>query len=198
MCMKEWFSRAQIMHCFGCHCAAYLSQVLLFMHVERMSSNQCPFFTVWKKKKHLGLTHTMTNRDKRAHINIHCLVPEQLRLLNDSDNKNSMSCLCYGERSNGSSGLRDMGIISFVLDCHRRDLRLTSGHWSLLTAQGHEHYHYANYNQSMQETVQKQEPHNHTSRIGLASRCHEPAAISSQSPLNCTAARHNQADLHHT
>lgn len=87
-----------------------------------------------EKKKHLGLTHTMTNRDKRAHINIHCLVPEQLRLLNDSDNKNSMSCLCYGERSNGSSGLRDMGIISFVLDCHRRDLRLTSGHWSLLTA----------------------------------------------------------------
>lgn len=50
-------------------------------------------------KNTLGfLTRTMTNRDKRAYIDIHCLVLEQSGLLNDSDSKNSMSHLCSRER----------------------------------------------------------------------------------------------------
>lgn len=148
------------------------------------------FLSQQKTKNPLGLTHTMTNRDKRPHINIHCLVPAQSRLLNDSDNKNSMSCLCYGQR-NIPSGLRDVDVISFELDCCEWDLLLTRGH-------SREHSDDANCNHSTERVKKKDgSPHNHTSRICLASRCHEQAAISSQSPSNCTAARQNEADLHH-
>lgn len=83
----------------------------LLLFIKRLAVHACgedvlkpmSFLSQLNKKKtctHSSLTHTMTNRDKRAHINIHCLVPERSRLLNDSDNKNSMSCLCYGKRSN--------------------------------------------------------------------------------------------------
>lgn len=126
MCTKAWFSRAQITHCLSCH---YTRCAVLIYQTSRCSRmwRGCPptdvlFFTSSQKNTHLGLTHATTNRDKRAHINIRCLVPEQLRLLNDSDNKSSMSCLCYGKRSNIPTGLRDMGVISFVHDCSGRDL----------------------------------------------------------------------------
>lgn len=42
------------------------------------------------------MTHTATNRDKPARINIYCPAPEQLRLLNGRDNKCYMSCKCLG------------------------------------------------------------------------------------------------------
>lgn len=90
-------------------CCSYLSNVLLFTHVERMSSNQCPF--LYRLKCTLGF-------DKWAGIDIYCLVPEHSRLQNDSNNKNSMLWLCYGKRSNIPSSWCDMVIISFVHNCH--------------------------------------------------------------------------------
>lgn len=114
---------------------SYLSNASLFKHVERTSSNKCPFFH--RLKTLLGLTRSMTNRDKRPHINIHRFVPEQSRLLNDSDNKNSMSCLCYEKEAYHyfRSTVRDMDIMGFVLDCHGEEIcfwqEITGSFWQL-------------------------------------------------------------------
>lgn len=125
MCMKARFSRAsnvlsRVLRCMLSF--SYLSNVSLLMHVERTSSNQCPFLYRLKEKNNYGVWQIPWQTGINGlNINIHCLVPGQWRLLNDSDNKSSMSCLCYGKRSNMPSGLRDATEISSALElpCER-------------------------------------------------------------------------------
>lgn len=131
----------------------------------------------WKKKK----THFDTYYDKRGWKRLlQCLLQERLGLLKGGDNKSSL----LSARARYANGSRiPSGLCGTIVSSGPH---LPGGEtclfWQSVPQRVTNTFSHANYNGQWSHV-------DRTSRIVLASRRGEPAATSSQSPLNCTAAR---------
>lgn len=178
------------MHFFGCRytCCAVLIYLTSRCFCMRRG---CPPTSVLSisAKKHCWVWHVLWHTGINGLTSIFTALCSSSRDYSMTVTTKTACHVCSLEKEQQyyCSGLRDGDIIVVCLTAMKicsgersLDPSGTTGSWTLSLCK-------------LQSIImQKEDPHNHTSRIGLASRCREWAAISSQSPLNCTAARqHN-------